>query len=94
MCEGCQRTYHVDLHDFPEDDSCQECGGHLVQRRDDQRSAVARRISVYLDMTMPVLDHYRSRGLVHRVDGNRDVEEIRERLLCVLRRRVPTLVAS
>jgi adenylate kinase len=94
MCDGCQSTYHVDLHDLPGDGSCPECGEHLVQRRDDQRAAVARRIAIYLDQTTPVLDHYRSRGLVHRVDGNRQVEDIRTDLLNVLRRRVPTLVAS
>ena len=94
MCDGCQSTYHVDLHDLPADGTCPTCGEHLVQRRDDQRSAVARRIAIYLDQTTPVLDHYRSRGLVHRVDGNRPVEQIRADLLCVLRRRVPALVAS
>jgi adenylate kinase len=95
MCDSCQSTFHVDLHDLPSDGSCPECGAHhLVQRRDDQRSAVARRISIYLDQTTPVLDHYRSRGLVHRVDGNRDVDEIWTDLLNILRRRVPTLVAS
>jgi adenylate kinase len=65
-----------------------------VQRRDDQRSAVARRIAVYLDQTTPVLDHYRSRGIVYRVDGDRSVGEIGADLLGVLRRRVPALVAS
>ena len=94
MCDGCQSTYHVDLHDLPSDGTCPECGDHLVQRRDDQRSAVARRIAIYLDQTTPVLDHYRSHGLVHRVDGNREVDEIRADLLSVLRRRVPALVAS
>jgi adenylate kinase len=94
MCDGCQGTFHVDLHVLPEDGSCPECGQHLVQRRDDQRSAVARRIAIYLDQTTPVLDHYRSRGLVHRVDGDREVDEIRADLLNVLRRRVPALVAS
>jgi adenylate kinase len=94
MCDGCQSTFHVDLHDLPGDGTCPECGQHLVQRRDDQRSAVARRIAIYLDQTTPVLDHYRSHGLVHRVDGDRQVEEIRADLLNVLRRRVPALVAS
>jgi len=94
MCDGCQNTFHVDLHDLPSDGTCPECGAHLVQRRDDQRSAVARRISIYLDQTTPVLDHYRSRGLVHRIDGNRQVDEIWSDLLNVLRRRIPTLVAS
>ena len=94
MCDGCQSTFHVDLHDLPGDGTCPQCGDHLVQRRDDQRSAVARRIAVYLDQTTPVLEHYRSRGLVHRVDGDRPVDEIRADLLNVLRRRVPALVAS
>lgn len=94
MCDGCQSTFHVDLHGLPGDGSCPECGEHLVQRRDDQRAAVARRIAVYLDQTTPVLEHYRSRGLVHRVDGNRQVDQIRDDLLNVLRRRVPALVAS
>jgi adenylate kinase len=94
MCDGCQGTFHVDLHVLPADGSCPECGQHLVQRRDDQRSAVARRIAIYLDQTTAVLDHYRSRGLVYRVDGNRPVDEIRSDLLNVLRRRVPALVAS
>jgi adenylate kinase len=94
MCDGCQSTFHVDLHDLPSDGSCPECGDHLVQRRDDHRTAVARRISVYLDQTTPVLDHYRDRGLVHRVDGDRDVDEIKSEILNVLHRRVPALVAS
>jgi adenylate kinase len=94
MCEGCNTTFHVDLQRLPADGTCPECGKHLVQRRDDQRAAVARRIAIYLDQTTAVLEHYRSRGLVHRVDGNRQVDEIRVDLLNVLRRRVPTLVAS
>ncbi|MFN8632460.1 MAG: adenylate kinase [Chloroflexota bacterium] len=94
MCDGCQSTFHVDLHDLPSDGSCPECGDHLVQRRDDQRSAVARRISVYLEQTTPVLEHYRARGLVHRVDGDREVDEIKSELLGVLYRRVPALAAS
>jgi adenylate kinase len=94
ICDGCQNTFHVDLHQLPANGTCPECGQHLVQRRDDQRSAVARRIAVYLDQTTAVLEHYRSRGLVHRVDGNRSVEEIKADLLAVLRTREPALVAS
>ena len=94
VCEGCNGTFHVELQQLPADGSCPDCSRHLVQRRDDQRSAVARRIAVYLDQTTPVLDHYRTRGIVHRVDGDRAVEEIRGDLMNILRRRVPALVAS
>ena len=94
VCEGCNGTFHVELQQLPADGSCPDCSKHLVQRRDDHRSAVARRIAVYLDQTTPVLDHYRTRGIVHRVDGDRAVEEIRGDLMNILRRRVPALVAS
>jgi adenylate kinase len=94
MCDGCQGTFHVDLHDLPADGSCPECGRHLVQRRDDQRSAVARRISVYLEQTTAVLDHYQGRGLVHRVDGDRPVDEIKRELMTILRHQEPALAAS
>jgi adenylate kinase len=94
MCDGCQGTFHVDLHCLPADGTCPDCGQHLVQRRDDHRSAVARRIAVYLDQTTPVLEHYRARGLVHRVDGDRSVEQIKADLMAVLRTREPALAAS
>jgi adenylate kinase len=94
MCDGCQGTFHVDLHDLPADGTCPECGRHLVQRRDDQRAAVARRIAVFLEQTTAVLEHYRSHGLVHRVDGDRPVDEIKDELLTILRRREPALAAS
>jgi adenylate kinase len=94
VCEGCNGTFHADLQELPADGSCPDCEKRLVQRRDDQRSAVARRIAIYMNQTTPVLDHYRSRGIVHRVDGDRDVHEIRDDLLNVLRRRIPALVAS
>lgn len=94
VCEGCNSTFHIDLQRLPQDGSCPDCGKHLVQRRDDTRSAVARRIAVYLDQTMPVLDHYRGRGVVHRVDGDRGVEEIKTDLLTLLGRKQPSLVAS
>jgi adenylate kinase len=93
-CDGCQSTFHVDLHQLPADGSCPECGQHLVQRRDDHRVAVARRIAIYLDQTTAVLEHYRARGLVHRVDGDRPVEEIKGELLAILRQREPALAAS
>jgi adenylate kinase len=94
VCDSCNATFHVELRHLPADGSCPDCGRHLVQRRDDQRSAVVRRISIYVEQTTAVLEHYRERGLVHRVNGDRAVEKIQGDLLAVLRRRVPKLVAS
>lgn len=94
VCERCPATYHVEMPGFPPDGSCPSCGRHLVQRRDDHRSAVAQRIRVFLEQTTAVLEHYRARRLVHRVHGDQPVEAIRRELLAILRQKQPTLVAS
>jgi adenylate kinase len=59
---------------------CDVEGETLVQREDDRPEAVHRRIQVYLDQTMPVLDHYHGQGKVLEVDGERSVDEIRSDL--------------
>jgi len=94
VCDKCNGTFHVEMHDLPADGSCPTCGWRLVQRRDDQRAAVARRIHVYMDQTTPVLEHYRAMRLVHRVHGDQPVDAIKDELLTVLQQKQPTLAAS
>jgi adenylate kinase len=52
----------------------------LEVRDDDRPEAVKRRIEVYLEETAPVLDYYRSRGLVVEIDGEQAVDAIRAEL--------------
>jgi adenylate kinase len=94
ICGKCGGTFHIDMPDLPADGTCPDCGRRLVQRRDDHRAAVAQRLSVFLDQTAAVVEHYRSRRLVHRVRGDQPVEAIKNELLAVLQRKRPTLVAS
>ena len=81
VCIGCNSTFHVVLQQLSVDSTCPECGDHLVQRPDDIPSVVARRVAVYQQQTAPVLDHYRVRGVLRRVDGSGSVEQTRSRTL-------------
>jgi adenylate kinase len=94
VCGSCGGTFHVMLQRLPEDGSCPDCGDNLTQRADDADSIAPHRIAVYLQETTPVLEHYRRHGLVHTVDGDRQIEAVRADLLAALERRVPALVAS
>ena len=61
---------------------CPECGGRLVQRRDDDPETIRRRLDVYREQTEPVLTWYRESGArVVEVDGLGTVGEIRDRVL-------------
>ena len=45
-------------------------------RADDKPEIIQRRLKLYHDLTEPILKHYQDLGLLHRVDANRDIEEI------------------
>jgi adenylate kinase len=52
----------------------------LEGRSDDRRETVAERLRVYREKTAPLVDHYRSLGLLYDVDGSGSVEEVAGRI--------------
>ena len=50
-------------------DTCDVCGGTLLQRDDDRESVITVRLEVYARDTTPLLAYYRERGLLAEVDG-------------------------
>lgn len=81
VCPTCQRTFP------PGTSVCQADGSALVQREDDRPEAVRPRIEIYLEKTVPVLDHYRGEGLVSEIDGRGTIEEISSAVLAAIDRR-------
>ncbi len=75
VCPQCQRTYP------PNTSVCAADGSALAQREDDKPEAVRPRIEIYLEKTVPVLDHYRASGLVSEIDGRGTIEEISRQVL-------------
>jgi adenylate kinase len=53
----------------------------LIEREDDKAETARRRISVYLEQTLPVLEHYRQQGVVSEVSGEGDIQDVRRRVL-------------
>jgi len=62
-----------------------EDGGPLVQREDDRPETVARRLRVYAEQTLPVVEYYRARGLLTELDATRSVGEVTHELLHAIR---------
>ena len=78
VCPACQRTYP------PATAACAADGTPLAQREDDKAEAVRPRIEIYLEKTIPVLEHYRGEGLVSEIDGRGTIEEITQRVLAAI----------
>ena len=46
------------------------------QREDDKPETVKRRLDVNIAQGQPIIDHYRSKGLVHDIKGNQDINDV------------------
>ena len=46
------------------------------QREDDKPETVKRRLDVNIAHGQPIIDHYRSKGLVHDIQGNQDINDV------------------
>src|SRR5688500_7956699 len=69
VCENCGANYHVNMP--PKKNwTCDVCGGKVVHRSDDTEDAVMRRLELYEQETVPIIDYYRQLGKLEVVDGD------------------------
>ncbi len=82
VCENCNSIFNInDPENSPEIESvCDNCGGKLYQRKDDNLEAFQRRYSTYLEKTKPIIDHYKNQNVLYTVDGNNSVEKVFEQV--------------
>ncbi len=81
ICRQCQAPFHETFHPFV---TCptRECesGEYLYQRDDDRASTLPMRLETFHQQTAPVIDFYRGAGLLHEVDGEGTVNEVKDRV--------------
>lgn len=78
ICEDCKTIYNInDEKNSPQIESiCDNCGGKLYQRSDDNLEAFETRYQTYIDKTEPIIKHYKDMGVLTEVDGNDTVDNI------------------
>ena len=75
-CLTCGATYHVTFATPAKEGICDVCGAELVLRDDDKPETVQKRLAVYHEQTQPLIDYYKEKGVLHSVDGTKDMEEV------------------
>ncbi len=83
VCESCGRAYNV-FYDPPPDARRCECGGKLYQRSDDCYEKILRRLDVFNEETSPLIDYYKGKGLLIRIDASKDVEGVRKEVFSTI----------
>jgi adenylate kinase len=82
ICENCKTIYNInDEKSSPKVESvCDNCGGKLYQRSDDNLDAFETRYNMYVEKTEPIIDYYRKQNVLTEIDGDDTVENIFARI--------------
>ncbi len=83
-CKTCAATYNIYYFPSHRPGICDACGGKLYQRSDDSMETAQHRLDVYFAQTMPLIEHYRLQGILHEVDGQREITWVTEVMLRAL----------
>ncbi|MBQ9019646.1 MAG: adenylate kinase [Bacilli bacterium] len=78
ICEKCNSIYNInDEASSPKQESiCDNCGGKLYQRSDDNLASFETRYETYIEKTEPIIKHYKDMNVLSEVEGNDTVENI------------------
>lgn len=69
-CKTCGAVYHITHRPPKIDGVCDVDGGELFQRTDDREKTILNRIEVYKKQTAPLIDYYRTQGVLYDIDAS------------------------
>jgi adenylate kinases len=75
VCKDCGATYHMLSHRPQKDGVCDECGGEVICRKDDDPETVKARLVPYHRETEPLKAFYAERGLLKTVENQPSAAE-------------------
>ena len=84
VCENCGDSYHVTAIPPKVEGVCDDCGGKLVRRPDDEPETVKERLEIYHKETEPIISFYAERGLLKPVECKSDVDDTLQAILRAL----------
>ena len=84
-CENCGAGYHDVFQRPGVEGVCDACGHTSFKRRpDDNAQTVRDRLTVYRRDTAPIIPHYEAQGLIQRVDGMADIDDVRAAIAAIM----------
>ena len=85
-CRAQGHIYHQKFSPPKQEGICDVDGSELYQRDDDKVETVTKRIRVYLEQTIPLVEYYRKRGKLLEINGTQAVEQVTQKLLAALKK--------
>jgi len=85
-CRAQGHVYHQQFNPPKTPGVCDLDGSELYQRDDDKAETVKRRIRVYLEQTMPLIEYYTRQGKLIEINGTQPIDQVSSDMLASLKR--------
>ena len=76
ICRSCGQSHHLVFNPPVNPGICDNDGGELYQREDDQSETVRQRLAVYQTQTRPLIDFYRNKRILQEINGDQAIDEV------------------
>lgn len=87
ICAKCKAVFHVTWRPSKTEGVCDECGGRLYRRDDDNPDSIAIRLETYKRSTAPLIEFYKNLGVLLPVNAAGSAEEVFARTIAALQSR-------
>ncbi len=85
ICRARQHVYNINTNPPKVAGKCDKDGSELYQRPDDTGDAVQKRLDIFFNETIRLLDYYRPQQKLSEVDGNQGIEQVQQDLVNAVR---------
>jgi adenylate kinase len=83
ICATCKAVFHVTERPPRVTDVCDHCGLKLYQREDDNPESIRMRIKCYEESAAPLLDFYRTQGLLVSIETTTPEETLQRTIMAL-----------
>lgn len=86
VCRQCGASFHKEFRPPKQEGVCDNCGGELYQRADDNEVTVRERLTVYDTSTKPLIDYYKVSGRYYEINGDQSMDKVFADVQAVLKK--------
>jgi adenylate kinase len=77
ICSDCKEVYPASY----KEQACEKCKGKLITRTDDNAESIKVRIEAFINETLPVIKMYEEKGLLIKINGEQEIDEVTKELI-------------
>lgn len=85
-CKTCNRDFHITKNPPKKEKTCNYCNGELNARFDDTLDVIRKRLDVYEEKTVPVLNEFEKLGIYRVVHANLSINEVKNNINLTIQR--------